>query len=103
MEMICVNGRFSADQLAFYKKYGVTIPKEDEFYTPRRISKNSNGDWEVLLNEIVNPHVPVKHPVMGIIDMEVSWKLSRFANLDQSQITKEQVKEFKDQEKLIEK
>lgn len=103
MELICIDGKFSGEQLAFYQQFGVTTPKEGDFYTPRSISKNSEGNWEILLNELTNPNVPIKHLILGITYKEPAWKLSRFRNLDNTEITVEQVKEFKEQEKFVEK
>lgn len=104
MELICVNSAFTGDQLAFYQQFGVTTPKEGEFYTPRSISKNSEGNWEILLNEVVNPVVPIKHLILGITYKEPAWNLlKRFRNIDNTEITVEQVKEFKEQEKFVEK
>lgn len=103
MELICIDSAFTGDQLAFYQQFGVTTPKKGEFYTPRSISKNSEGNWEILLNEIVNDVVPIKHSILGITYKEPAWKLSRFRNIDNSEITVEQVKEFKEQEKFVEK
>jgi len=103
MQLICLNAKFKPDQLAFYEIHGIVTPQQDNLYTPRSISKNSNGDWEVLLNEIVNKEVPIVHKVLGVSYKEPAWALTRFANLLRDSITEEEVKEFKKQEKLIEK
>lgn len=103
LQMLCVNGKFKPDQLAFYDQHGIVTPQEDNLYTARSISKNSNGDWEVLLNEIVNKEVPIVHKILGVTYKEPAWALKRFANLLGNTITVEEIKEFKEQDKLIEK
>jgi len=100
-ELICINNKFPPDYLAFYKQHGVIIPEQDNIYSVRSISKNSNGDWEILLNEIINPEVPIKHPILGIAHKEPAWKVSRFANLDQSSISQEEIDEIKKETKLV--
>jgi len=102
MEMVCIDGKFSAEFLDFYAKYGVSVPVEGKLYNPRSVNKNSNGEWEILLVEIVNPQVPIKHPILGIAHKEPAWRLSRFAKLDGSQISTEEAIMLKKEFKLIE-
>ena len=55
----------------------------------------------MLLNELLNPDVPIIHPIGKAEGMaEPSWNLKRFVNLDQSEISEEEVREFKRQDKL---
>lgn len=100
-ELICIDGKFSAYHLDFYSKHGVSIPSEGKFYTPRNINRNSNGEWEILLNEIINPEIPIKHPILGVAYKEPAWRLSRFAKIDGSEISAEEIREMK-KEKIVE-
>lgn len=102
MELICIDGKFSAEFLDFYAKHGVSVPVEGKLYNPRSVNKNSNGDWEILLVEIVNPQVPIKHPILGVAHKEPAWRLNRFAKLDNSKISIEEAVELKKELKLVE-
>lgn len=95
LELICDNAIFSPEQLAFYIQFGVVTPIKDEIYTPRSITKNSNGDWEILLNEIQNDPVPIKHKILGISYKEVAWNLNRFKMLNGDSVSIEMIKELK--------
>lgn len=103
MEAICINGSFPADYLQFYAQHGVKTPNKDSIYNFRSVSKNSQGKYEVLLEEIINPEIPIKHPILGISKKEPAWDLNRFRTLSGDEITQEMVKEFKNINKLIEK
>lgn len=102
MEIICVDGKFSADFLDFYTKNGVSVPLEGNIYNPRNVNKNSNGDYEILLVEIVNPEVKIQHKILGAVYKEPAWKLSRFAKIDGSQISLEEIASLKNELKLVE-
>jgi hypothetical protein len=91
-EIICTNGVFPADALEFYKAHGVSVPKEGEIYSIRDVMKFTAKPGEAgavgfHLHEIKNPKVPVKHPILGDVQMEPSWHQSRFAKLDGSILT----------------
>ena len=99
-DLICINDKFAPDVLAFYEKHGIVTPIQDVMYSARSISKNSMGNWEILLNEIVNKEIPIKHPVLGVSYKEPAWDLKkRFANIDQSEISEEDVNELKKNKK----
>ena len=101
-ELICVDGKFNAEVLSFYSQHGVVTPEEGKLYNPRSINKNSNGEWEILLEELVNPEVPIKHPILGVAYKEAAWRLSRFAKIDGSQLYLEEVVQMKKDLKLVE-
>lgn len=82
MELLCVDDKFSADILEFYRIHGVVTPKERKIYTLRDYIKHTNGSIGILLQEIINPKVPIKHPILGTINMEPTWALRRFCTLD---------------------
>lgn len=86
MDIICINGNFSVDQLNFYKQFGVEVPKQDSLYTIRDVIINSSGENGLLLDQIINPKVPIKHPLLGIAEMEPNWNIERFRMLDESKI-----------------
>lgn len=94
MDIICVNGNFTSDQLEFYKQHGVACPEQDKMYNIRAVINNTNGKKGILLEEIKNPVIPFKHPILGIAHNEPNWDLNRFRNLDQSNITQEQLNEI---------
>ncbi len=81
MDVICTNDKFPAPVLAFYAEFGITIPKKDQLYTIRQVKRHTTGETGVLLNEIQNPDVPVKHPVMGEVWFEPTFNINRFATL----------------------
>lgn len=81
MEVICTNDKFPAPVLAFYAEFGVKTPVKDTLYTIRQVKQHTTGETGVLLNEIQNPDVPVKHPVMGEVWFEPTFNINRFATL----------------------
>jgi len=93
MEIICVDGSFPEDKLEFYKLHGVSVPQQDKLYNIRAIINNSNGKKGILLEEIKNPTIPFKHPILGVTHNEPNWDSYRFRNRNQTEITKEQVNE----------
>jgi hypothetical protein len=103
MEIICIDDNFTSEQKSFYSVHNVSIPKINILYTPRSISRNSNGDWEILLVEIVNKEVPIIHPILGLAFKEPAWASRRFSKLDGSQLTEEEIREFIKKEKHVEK
>jgi len=99
METICIDGSFTADTLEFYKKYGVSVPQQDKIYNFRDVinhaSKTAGGETiGVLLEEIINPNVPIYTPILGETWREPTFSIKRFAKLDGSEITKEEIKEL---------
>ncbi len=94
MELLCVNGKFTAEQLAFYEKHGVVTPKEEKIYNPRAVIKHSNGDIGILLEEIINPKVPIKHPILGVAEIEPTWAITRFRNLKGNTLSSEEEREL---------
>ncbi len=93
MEVICINDQFPAAALAVYAEFGVRIPKRDQLYTIRLVKKHTNGQTGVLLNEIVNPDLPVKHPVLGEVWFEPTFNINRFATLLGQPVREEELTE----------
>ena len=85
-DVICVDATFTPEQLAFYKVWGVEHPEQDKIYSVREVKRHSNGNVGLLLNEIINPEVPVISPILGEIWIETTWKISRFRTLNNDKI-----------------
>lgn len=81
MEVICTNDSFPAPVLAFYAEFGVKTPKQDQLYSVRQVKRHTNGETGLLLNELPNPEVPVRHPVLGEVWFEPTFNVTRFATL----------------------
>lgn len=88
MEIICINDNFPNDYLEFYKKFGVEIPKKNNIYTIRDKITHITGDIGLLLNEIINPLVPI-NTSFGVMNREVTWNINRFTTLMGLELTKE--------------
>ncbi|WP_266368399.1 hypothetical protein [Tellurirhabdus rosea] len=81
MEVICVNDLFPPPVLAFYAEFGVKTPSKDKMYTVRAAKRHTTGETGLLLSEIQNPDVPVKHPVLGEVWVEPTFNINRFRTL----------------------
>jgi hypothetical protein len=90
MEIICIDDKFPSDALEFYRKFGVEIPKKSSIYTIRDKITHITGDVGLLLNEIVNPLVPI-NTSFGVMNREVTWNIKRFTTLLGLELTKEMV------------
>lgn len=88
MDIICIDDKFPAEVLEFYKIHGVVTPKKDSIYTIRDKIRHFTGDVGLLLDQIINPPVPVQ-TAFGIINREVTWNIKRFTTLDGKKITEE--------------
>ena len=95
MEVICINDTFPAPVLAFYAEFGVQAPKKDQLYTIRMVKRHTHGETGVLLHEIKNPEVPVKHPVLGEIWFEPTFNINRFATLMGQPVKEEEMEDVK--------
>lgn len=91
MEIICVDGKFQAEILQFYIEHGVITPQAKSPYNIREVVKHTNGEIGFRLEEIVNPEVPIKHPILGITNMEPSWAQRRFTTLDGRPLNREEI------------
>jgi uncharacterized Rmd1/YagE family protein len=90
-EIICVNAEFTLDQLTFWKKHGVVHPELNKMYYVRDVIIHiDNAGTGVLLEEIINPNVPVETS-FGVIEREVSWNLNRFRDLQGFPLKKEEI------------
>lgn len=98
MDVLCVNGKFSVDFIEFYKKYGVIVPIQDSIYTIRDVIINFDKGVGLLLEELVNPKVPIFHPLLQEwIEMEPNWDINRFATLSSNPLNIAEIKNlFKD-------
>ena len=88
MEIICINSKFSDDILKFYSEFGVKIPTENKIYTIRDKRFHSNGKFGVLLEEIVNPLVPIESSLLPDAKIEPTFDAKRFTDLLGNDLTK---------------
>ena len=91
MEVICVNANFQAPVLAFYVEHGVKTPQQDQLYTIRQVKRHTTGETGLLLAEIQNPDVPVRHPVLGETWVEPTFNINRFRTLADQPIRQEEL------------
>lgn len=103
MEVICINTNFPLEHLQFWKKYGVEPPQQDSIYNIRDIVINSNGKTGLLLEELVNPKVPINHPLIPgeVTMMEPNFYEKRFTTLLGEQISLAEVKQFVKNKSLV--
>lgn len=93
-EIICVDAEFTPEQLEIWKEYGVVHPELNKLYSIRDTIRHSNGvGVGILLNEIINPPVPV---FTGVIEVmrETTWRLSRFRTLAGHPILEEIIENY---------
>lgn len=95
-EILCIDGRFPPDFIEFYRQYGVVTPSEGKIYSVREIVKHAlkGGEIGLLLNEIKNPEVPITIAPLGKTKREPTWSIKRFAHLNSTPLTSEEVKEW---------
>lgn len=93
MEIICTDDQFPTAQLDHYKKYGVVTPTEGKIYSIREVILNMVGGKGFRLNEILNPDIPLMHPVLGPIMVEPNWAVRRFSTLMGDPITEDMLRE----------
>lgn len=91
-DIICINDTFSQKAREVYEKYGVVTPYLNCMYSVREVVITRNGTG-LLLNELVNPKMYCYN--IGEVEMwaEVNWNISRFRNIDGTEINVEQLKQ----------
>lgn len=92
-QVICVDASYTPGQLSFWSEHGVRHPLRDKIYTIRTYQRHTNGLEGIRVEEIINPEIPVKSAVLGVINMEPSFKLSRFRTLMGDEVKKEVIEE----------
>ena len=97
MEIICVNGVFSPQQMELFSRYGIITPSENSIYNVRDVIKPSGkAGTGLLLEELVNPLIPLMHPILGRkVPMEPNWKIERFSTLSGEPLSREDVESIK--------
>lgn len=93
-EIMCIDGKFPAEQLEYYAKTGVTVPLQDQIYTIRDIIFNAVNGKGLRLQEIVNPTIPIQHPILGLVQLEPNWAIRRFTTLLGESITDDMLREW---------
>lgn len=94
MEVICVDGNFSLEAKQVYNKYNVVWPEQDKIYSIREVVKTTTGETGLLLEEIVNPKIPILHPILGSVEYEPNWHINRFRTLQGDEISREQLSQI---------
>jgi hypothetical protein len=90
-DVICINSDFTTEQLEIWSKFGVVYPLKDKLYTIRDIIVHSGGEGTgVLLEEIVNPPVPVNNGIIEIM-RETTFRINRFRDLQGLPLKKEEI------------
>lgn len=87
MEVICINDSFPTESIARIPNR----PVRDKIYHFRDVILYPNKTKGVLLEEIINPHL--SHPT-GLGTFEPTFNINRFANLDMTIISQEQVDHY---------
>lgn len=99
-DIICINDQFSQEAREVYEKYGVVTPYLDCIYSVREIVITRRGTG-LLLNELVNPPISIGEGEDGF-KTEVNWAVSRFKNIDGTEINENQIQELLINKKLQE-
>lgn len=89
-DLICINDTFSPEAREVYEKYGVVTPYLNCEYSVRDVVISRKGTG-LLLNELVNPPIEIGEGENGF-KTEPNWAVSRFTNLDGSEINVEQLR-----------
>jgi len=91
MTVICINGEFAQLARQIYEQYGIVTPQEGVLYNIREVVTTRYGKG-LLLEELVNPKMYCHN--IGEVEMwaEPNFKISRFTNVDGSEINLEQLK-----------
>lgn len=92
MDTICVNDSYPNDTLKFWKEHGVVFPELNHIDQIREVVKHSNGSIGLRLEGIKNPDIPIVHPILNTVMMEVSFSIKRFRTLQGNEINYEQIK-----------
>ncbi len=90
MTIICINDIFSENARKFYEQHKVVTPQEGLLYTIRDIARTRHGTG-LLLEELKNPRVYLEGEGENAMYGEPSWGLFRFKNVDNTEVTYEQL------------
>ena len=95
-DIICIDDSYPQQDIEYMNKHGVVWPLEGKIYSVRSVVKFLVGERGVLLNEIKNPSTPKVSPSMGFSGQsETAFKISRFRNLDGTEIQMEELNSIK--------
>ena len=90
-DCICINAEFTAEQFSIWKEYGVVHPELNKMYTIRDVIVHSGGEGTgVLLEEIINPPVPVNNGILSFM-RETTFNINRFRDLQGLPLKKEEI------------
>ena len=100
MDVICTNDKFSDMWELYFSKYGIQKPVEGKLYTIRKVVKHTQGGNGLLLNGIINGEFPKISFLTGEKGIgETDFSVSRFAHLNGTPLTEEEVRELARNEK----
>ena len=86
-EVICTNDKFEKEPFEFFSMHGVVLPEKGKHYHVREIVNHTINKVGLRLEEIVNPRVPTKHPILGMLNIEPSFCQTRFSLLNGDMVT----------------
>lgn len=89
-DLICIDDTFSTEAREVYEKYKIVTPYLGCIYSVRKIVKTRNGIG-LLLNELVNPSIWIEGEGENAMYAEPNWGLFRFKNIDNTEITYDQL------------
>ena len=83
--------------MELFSRYGVQVPVENSIYNVRDVIKPSGkAGVGILLEEIVNPAIPLNHPIMGTVTHhEPNWAITRFSTLSGEPLSREDIESIK--------
>ena len=95
-DLLCIDDTYPEVDIAYMNKHGIVWPKAEKVYSIRAVVNFPVGEKGVLLNEIKNPSTPKISPSFGMKGTsEQAWKISRFRNLDGTEIQMEELNSIK--------
>lgn len=92
IDVVCVNDTFSQEAREAYAQYNIVTPYLDGIYSVREIVISRKGRG-FLLEQLRNPKMPIGEGENGFM-VEPNWAVSRFRNLDGTELTEEQLQEL---------
>jgi len=96
-DLLCVDDFYPPSDIDYMNKHGVVWPKADVVYSIRAVINFPVGEKGILLNEILNPSTPKISPSFGMQGIsETAWKISRFRNIDQTEINLQELNSIKE-------
>lgn len=96
-ELLCVDATYQPDQLAVFAKYNIQYPKENEIVEFVKIVKYTGGKVGLVVKPYDGQYIKGFHHGTSV-EVEVSFSLHRFRNLDMTELSE---KSFKSKKLLV--